>query len=160
MLGTDPDTRRAFVQETDADAQTRLTALDENGDKVWSRTPTIEATFDTTLLSGRILVRAGTRWSAYDAEDGRLLWTRLLPERPQFLPYGFELDSIPMLDTDRALVAGTTAPHVLDLRTGRMTSAALPTDGINTTYWPYQLAVSPRHLAVATNPGAVVLRRE
>jgi hypothetical protein len=41
-----------------------------------------------------------------------------------------------------------------------MTAARLPTDGINTTYWPYQLAVSPRHIAVATNTGAVVVRRE
>ena len=42
VLGTDPDTRRAFVQETDAGAQTRLTALDEQGDELWSRTPTRE----------------------------------------------------------------------------------------------------------------------
>ena len=145
VLGTDPETGTAFVQEwTDADGPTRLTALDEKGDEVWSTTPARETTFDATLLSGRILVRAGNRWSAYDAEDGRRLWTRLLPERPQFLPYGFELDSIPLLDADHALIGGTTALHTLDLRTGTMTSARLPTDGINTTYWPYQVAVSPR----------------
>ena len=74
VLGTDPETRTAFVQETDAGGQTRLTALDEKGDEVWSRTPARETTFDATLLSGRILVRAGNRWSAYDAEDGRRLW--------------------------------------------------------------------------------------
>jgi hypothetical protein len=93
-------------------------------------------------------------------EDGRRLWARTVPERPQFLPYGFELDNIPLLDSDHALIAGTTALHVLDLRTGEMTSAALPTDGINTTYWPYQVAVSPGLIAVATNTGAVVVRRE
>ncbi len=109
---------------------------------MWSRTPTREATFDAALMAGRILVRAGNRWSAYDTEAGRRLWTRLLPERPQFLPYGFELDSVPLLDADHALIGGTTALHTLDLRTGTMTSARLPTDGINTTYWPYQLAVS------------------
>ena len=160
VLGTDPETRRAFVQETGANGQTRLTALDENGNEVWSRTPTREATFDATLLSGRILVRAGNRWSAYDAEDGRRLWTRLLPERPQFLPYGFELDSVPLLDADHALIGGTTALHTLDLRNGTMTSARLPTDGINTTYWPYEVVVSPGLIGVATNTGAVVVRRE
>ena len=111
-------------------------------------------------MSGRLLVRAGNRWSAYDAEDGRRLWTRLLPERPQFLPYGFELDSVPLLDADHALIGGTTALHTLDLRNGTMTSARLPTDGINTTYWPYEVVVSPGLVGVATNTGAVVVRRE
>ena len=83
-----------------------------------------------------------------------------MPARPQFLPYGFELDSVPLLDADHVLIGGTTALHTLDLRTGAMTSAALPTDGINTTYWPYQLAVTDRLIAVATNTGAVVVRRE
>jgi hypothetical protein len=83
-----------------------------------------------------------------------------MPEKPQFLPYGFELADVPLLDPDHVLVGGTTALHTLDLRTGAMTSAALPTDGINTTYWPYQLAVSDRLIAVATNTAAVVVRRE
>ena len=160
VLGTDSDSRMAFVQETGADGRTRLTALDETGAEIWSRTPTREATFDATLLSGRILVRAGNRWSAYDAEDGRRLWTNLVPERPQFLPYGFELDSVPLLDPEHALIGGTTALHTLDLRNGTMTSARLPTDGINTTYWPYAVVVSPGLIGVATNTGAVVVRRE
>jgi outer membrane protein assembly factor BamB len=161
VLGTDPEARRAFVQERTADdGQARLTALNSDGDQIWSTTPTREATFDAALMSGRILVRAGNRWSAYDTEDGRRLWTRLLPERPQFLPYGFELNSVPLLDPDHALIGGTTALHTLDLRTGAMTSARLPTDGINTTYWPYQVAVSGGLIAVATNTGAVVVRRE
>jgi hypothetical protein len=91
---------------------------------------------------------------------GRRLWQRGVPARPQFLPYGFELDSVPLLDGDHVLIGGTTALHTLDLRTGAMTSAPLPTDGINTTYWPYQLAVSDGLIAVATNTAAVVVRRE
>ena len=83
-----------------------------------------------------------------------------MPSRPQFLPYGFELDSVPLLDDDHVLLGTTTALRTLDLRTGAMTSAALPTDGINTTYWPYQVAVSPGLIAVATNTGAAVVRRE
>ena len=89
-------------------------------------------------------MRAGDRWSAYDIADGHRLWTRPCPAQPQFLPYGFELDSVPLLDDDHVLIGGTTALHTLDLRTGAMTSAPLPTDGINTTYWPYQVAVSRR----------------
>jgi len=65
-----------------------------------------------------------------------------------------------LLDEDHVLIGGTTALHTLDLRTGTMTSAALPTDGINTTYWPYQAAVSSGLIAVATSTGAVVVQRE
>ena len=50
---------------------------------------------------------------------------------------------MPLLDDDHVLIGGTTALHTLDLDTGAITSAPLPTDGINTTYWPYQVAVSP-----------------
>jgi outer membrane protein assembly factor BamB len=161
VLGTAPDSGTTFVQEWNGETRSaRLIAIDAEGNQDWYAVPARGASFDATLRSGRILVRAGNRWSAYAIAGGHLLWSRLLPERPQFLPYGFELDSIPMLDSDHALIGGTTALHVLDLRTGAMTSAALPTDGINTTYWPYQVAVSPGLIAVATNTGAVVVRRE
>ena len=159
VLGTDSGT--AVVTEWDSRTRSaRLTAIDEHGRRRWSVVPARGAAFDATLRSGRVLVRAGTHWSAYDVAHGRLLWARVVPDRPQFLPYGFELDSIPLLDDDHALVGGTTALHTLDLRTGALTSAPLPTDGINTTYWPYQVVVSPQLIAVATNTGAVVVRRE
>ncbi len=161
VIGTDPAAGMAIVSDWSAQTQTtRLIAIDDQGSQAWYAVPARGAYFDATLRSGRVLVRAGSRWSAYAIEDGRRLWTRELPDRPQFLPYGFELDSIPMLDADHALIGGTTALHTLDLRTGRLTSAPLPTDGINTTFWPYQLAVSSGLIAVATNTGAVVLRRE
>ena len=41
-----------------------------------------------------------------------------------------------------------------------MTAGALPVDGISTTYWPYEVAVSEGLIAVATNTGAVVVRRD
>jgi hypothetical protein len=83
-----------------------------------------------------------------------------MPSRPQFLPYGFSLASVPLLDADHALIGTTTALRVLDLRTGSTAEhAPLPTDGINTTYWPYQVVVTDRLVGVATNTGAVVLRR-
>jgi outer membrane protein assembly factor BamB len=160
VLGTDPDSGTVFVQEWNGQTRSaRLIAIGDEGNQEWYAVPARGGNFDATLRSGRILVRTESRWSAYAIEDGHLLWTRVLPDRPQFLPYGYELDSIPMLDPEHALVAGTTALHVLDLRTGAMTSAALPTDGINTTYWPYQVAISPGLVAVATNTGAVVVRR-
>ncbi len=134
--------------------------IDSSGRQVWDAAPAGGARLDATLRSGRVLVRVDDRWSAYAVEDGRRLWSRLLPSRPQFLPYGFELDSIAMLDDDHALFGGTTAVHTMDLRTGRLASADLPTDGISTTYWTYQVAVSPGLIAVATNTGAVVVRRE
>jgi outer membrane protein assembly factor BamB len=161
VLGTDPDSRTAFVQEWNSTTKsTRLLALDEQGNQLWYAVPARGGYFDAALRSGRILVRAGNRWSAYDITNGDLLWQRTMPNRPQFLPYGFELDSVPLLDDDHVLLGTTTALRTLDLSTGAMTSAALPTDGINTTYWPYQVAVSPGLIAVATNTGAAVVRRE
>jgi outer membrane protein assembly factor BamB len=161
VLGTDPTTGTVVVQEWGARAGTALLrAINVKGNQEWFAVPARGDNFDATLRAGRILVRVGNHWSAYAIEDGHRLWRRTVPAKPQFLPYGFELDSIPMLDADHALVAGTSALHTLDLRTGAMTSAPLPTDGINTTYWPYEVAVSDRLIAVATNTGAVVFRRE
>jgi outer membrane protein assembly factor BamB len=161
VVGTDPGTGTFVVQEwNDRTGTTRLVARDRDGARVWSAVPARGSAFDATLRSATVLVRAGNRWAAYDIADGRRLWTRVVPNLPQFLPYGFELDSVPMLDERRALIGGTTALHTLDLRTGEMDPARLPTDGVNTTYWPYQLAVSPRLIAVATNTGAVLVRRE
>ena len=119
-----------------------LRAINEDGNQEWYAVPARGEYFDAALRAGRVLVRAGNRWSAYAVEGGHRLWTRTMPDKPQFLPYGFELDSVPLLDDDHVLIGGTTALHTLDLDTGEMTSAPLPTDGINTTYWPYQLAVS------------------
>jgi outer membrane protein assembly factor BamB len=161
VIGTDPDSGTALVSEWNTQTRTtRLLALDAEGTQVWAAIPASGSYFDAALRSGRVLVRAGSRWSAYEIENGRRLWTRVIPDRPQPLPYGFELDSISLLDADHALIGATTALHTLDLGTGKMTSAALPTDGINTTYWTYQVAISAGLIAVATNTGAVVLRRE
>jgi hypothetical protein len=106
-----------------------------------------------------VLVRGSTTLAAYDVASGRRVWQRPVPQQPQFFPYGYTLDSAPLLDADRLLLGTTTALRVLDVRSGAMRAYPLPTDGINTTYWPYQLAVSPRAVAVATNTGTVVLHR-
>ncbi len=161
VLGTDPAAGIAALQEwREQRGRAELRAVNREGNQQWYAVPAAGAPFDAALRNGRILVRAGTRWSAYDLLSGKRLWRRTVPDKPQFLPYGFELDSVPLLDEDHVLISGTTALHTLDLSTGAMTSAPLPTDGINTTYWPYQLAVSDHLIAVATNTGAVVVRRE
>ena len=122
--------------------------------------PKLGHTLDTALRAGRVLVRSGSRWVAYDAGTGRPLWRRTMPSKPQFLPYGFELDDVPLVDADHAVLGTTTGLRVLDLGTGALTATTpLPTDGINTTFWPYQVAVSEHLVAVATNTSAVVLRR-
>jgi hypothetical protein len=64
-----------------------------------------------------------------------------------------------MLDATHLLLGTTTAVRSLDLDTGRMTTYPLPTDGVDTTYWPYQVVVSGDLVTVVTNTGAVVLRR-
>ncbi len=161
VLGTDPGSGTVFVQDWSARTQTtRLLAIDRSGNLAWYAVPAQGDYFDAALRSGRILVRARNRWTAYAIADGHRLWQRTVPEQPQFLPYGFTLEAIPLLDADHVLIGGTTAVHTLDLRTGRLTSAPLPTDGINTTYWPYELAVSDHLIAIATNTAAVVVRRE
>jgi hypothetical protein len=53
----------------------------------------------------------------------------------------------------------TTDLVVLDVRNGSQEEYPLPVDGINTTYWPYQLAVTGDAIGVVTNTGAVVARR-
>lgn len=162
VVGTDPGSGVAVITEWSARRGSgTLRALDRHGRVLWSRVPFRGVHFDTALRSGRVLVRSGDRWSAYDARTGDVRWRRTMPSRPQFLPYGFTLDSVPLLDADHALLGTTTALRVLDLRDGSMRAHAdLPTDGINTTYWPYQVVVTDRLIGVATNTGAVVLRRD
>jgi hypothetical protein len=86
-------------------------------------------------------------------------WRLPYPDRPRFFPYGFDLDAAPMLDGHHLLLGTTTAVRALDLDTGALRTYPLPTDGISTTYWPYQLAVAGRLVVVVTNTGAVALRR-
>ena len=158
VVGTDPSLGVAVVEERTRSGG-RLLGLDAAGTQTWSLT-TGPDPVDSALRAGRLLVRSGLRWSAYDVRDGHRLWRLTVPTTPQFLPYGFELDGVPLLDADHALLGTTTALRVLDLSTGTMTAAPLPTDGISTTYWPYELAVTDHLVAVATNTGAVVVRRE
>ena len=88
------------------------------------------------------------------------MWQRAIPTKATFFPYGFTLDQMPSLDADHVLMPTTTALWILDVRTGTDVAYPLPTDGINTTYWPYQLVVTPNLLGVVTNTGAILAARE
>lgn len=160
VLGTDPASGRTVLMSWGAHGG-RVLALDRFGMPAWSVEPFPGYHLDATLRNGRVLVRGHDRLAAYDAATGRRLWQRLTPRGPsgQFFPYGFELDTVPFLDDDHVLLPTTTAVRSLDLDTGGMTSYPLPRDGINTTWWPYQLAVTDRLVAVVTNTGAVLLSR-
>lgn len=156
LLGTDPRTGLVVLTSWGATGG-RVFALDRDGDPAWSAEPFPGYHLDATLRAGRVLVRGHDRLAAFDAANGRRLWQRRTLVRPQFFPYGFELDSVPLLDDDRVLLPTTTAVRVLDLDTGRMSSYPLPRDGVSTTYWPYQLAVTGGAAAVVTNTGAVLV---
>lgn len=158
VVGTTPD-RVVVVRTTSGGAEPELVALDHEGREAWSRTPTRGTAFDATVRGGRVVVRAGTSWSAYAADDGAPLWDFAVPENPQLLPYGAVLDAMPSLDPDTLLVPGTQALVELDLTTGERAEVPLPVDGLSTTYWPYRVVAPPGLLAVATNTGAVVVRR-
>ena len=161
VIGVDASSGATYVQERrSGDLSGKIVAFDVDGNPLWSVVPARGTAYDVTLRGDRLLVRQQAGLSAYAASDGRRLWTRTVPARPQFFPYGFELDAVPSLDDDHLLLGTTAALRTLDLRTGGMSSAALPTDGISTTYWPYQVAVSADLIAVATNTGAVVVRRQ
>lgn len=157
VLGVADD--RVLLTRATTGAAPELVALDAKGREVWSVTPARGTAFDATVRDGRVVVRAGGTWSAYDVARGARLWRFTVPETPQLLPYGAVLEAMPSLDADTMLIGATDALLTLDLRTGRRSSSPLPTDGVATTYWPYRLVAPPGLLAVATNTGAVVVRR-
>jgi len=139
-------------------AETRLESQDVDGLVLWSkRLP--EATVDVALRGAIVLVRSARELSGYSA-DGAVLWRRPIPQDRTYIPYGYTLDQMPMLDDRHLLLPTTTSLQALDVRTGRSRDYALPTDGVSTTSWPYQLVSTDQLIGVVTNTGAVVADRE
>jgi outer membrane protein assembly factor BamB len=136
----------------------RLFALDDRGSERWSVAPS-DAAYETTLRGGVVLTKSAAALHGYDAATGELLWTTPVPTDRTYFPYGFTLSQMPSLDEGHVLVPTTSALVVLDVHDGSQVSYALPTDGISTTYWPYQLAVTQEAVGVVTNTGGVVARR-
>lgn len=137
----------------------RLFALSDTGEELWSTQPQ-DAAFESTLRGGVVVMKSAAALYGYDDRTGTLLWRKPVPTDRTYFPYGFTLDQMPSLDDTHVLVPTTTALAVLDVRDGTQADFALPVDGINTTYWPYQLMVTPDLLGVVTNTGAVVTRRD
>lgn len=147
-----------IVLRQDSSAGAELVALDRTGAVAWHRSA-VGLGDDFATAGSTILADTGHSFVGLDPATGAVRWTRPFPARPQYLPYGFVLAAQPMLDASHVLIGGTGGLHSLDLGTGAVTTYALPADGINTTYWPYQVVVTPRQIVVVTNIGAVVLNR-
>ncbi|MGO4254987.1 outer membrane protein assembly factor BamB family protein [Marmoricola sp. RAF53] len=135
-----------------------LLALDDEGGEVWRIRPAGDAV-ESTLRGDVVLMRTKTGLDAYDAATGKPRWHTDVPTDRTYFPYGFTLSQMPSLDATHVLMPTTTALRVLDVTTGKSAPYPLPTDGISTTYWPYQLAVTPKLLGVVTNTGGVVADR-
>jgi hypothetical protein len=137
----------------------RLLALSPEGTERWSTAPA-DAALEATLRGGTVIMKSAAAVYGYDAATGQQRWRTDIPTDRTYFPYGFTLDQMPSLDEAHVLMPTTTALVVLDVRDGSQVSYPLPVDGISTTYWPYQLAVTRDALAVVTNTGGVVARRD
>jgi outer membrane protein assembly factor BamB len=151
------DSGRAVVVERRTEG-IRMFALADDGTEQWSVEPQ-DAAYEATLRGGVVLMKSRSAIYGYDAATGDLLWTQPVPTDRTYFPYGFTLGQMPSLDDDHVLVPTTAALVVLDVHDGTQVSYPLPDDGINTTYWPYQLLATPDLLGVVTNTGAVVAQR-
>lgn len=158
VTGVSGETTVLVTRTTQVRDGLRLRALDATGAEIWERSPADDA-FESTLRGDVVLMRSRTGLDGYDVATGRSLWHKATPTDATYFPYGFTLDQMPSLDAGHVLMPTTTALRVLDVHTGADTSYALPTDGINTTYWPYQLAVTPHLIGIVTNVGGVVTGR-
>jgi outer membrane protein assembly factor BamB len=165
VVGADSAAGLVIVQQGSAAAGFGLVALDRNGQRVWASRPAGGAVADPALRADVIVVKTSRALLGVDARTGRRLWRTAYPgpgdsKQEQVFPYGFQIGAQPMLDADHMLLGSTAALRVLDLRTGTMVAYPLPTDGINTTFWPYQLAVTGDLIVMMTNIGAVAVERE
>jgi hypothetical protein len=140
-------------------AGVRLFALSDSGDELWSTVPQ-DAAYEATLRDGVVVMKSAAALYGYDDETGELLWKKPVPTDHTYFPYGFTLGQMPSLDDTRVLVPTTTDLVVLDVHDGSQVAYPLPVDGINTTYWPYQLLATPDLLGVVTNTGAIVAARQ
>lgn len=149
--------RLVLLERTPAGA-VRLVGLRPDGRRQWVHRLDPTA-LQTALRGGVVLLKTRTHYVGRDAVSGRSLWRWEIPTDRTFTPYGFTLTQMPALDERRVVMPTTTDLRVLDVRTGRTESYPLPRDGINTTYWPYQLLATDALVGVVTNTGAVVMER-
>ena len=132
----------------------QLVSLDLSGRPRWAVDLPAGTTADTALRAGTVVVRSARTLSGYDATSGAQRWTRPLPPSVAF-PLGFDLAVQPSVG-DRMLLGMTSGLVILDPRTGRSSTYALPA-GASATFWPYETVVSADSAIVETNAGAVLV---
>ncbi|HET6152835.1 MAG TPA: PQQ-binding-like beta-propeller repeat protein [Marmoricola sp.] len=147
-----------IIVETRSATGRELVALSGTGHQLWKVALAPDAA-EATVRGDVVLSARTSGLAAYDAATGKPVWHQAFPPKATYFPYGFTLDEMPSLDADHLLMATTTALVVLDVRTGAETAYALPTDGVNTTYWPYQLVATDKLFGVVTNTGGVLASR-
>lgn len=135
-----------------------LIGLDHAGEQLWQQ-ETPGGAFQAALRGGMVLLDAREALMAYDPATGKQAWVIELPAEDTFFPYGFTLAAVPSLSSEVVLLPTTDELWLLDVTTGEARTVELPTDGVSTTYWPYQLMVSPHFVAVITNIGGIVMDR-
>lgn len=136
-----------------------VSLLAADGSLNWQR-PLPEAAYSSTLRGDTVLVKSAAQVVAYKAANGEQRWSLAIPTDRTFFPYGFTLGLMPSLDETHVLVPTTTSLEVLDVTTGQHVDYPLPTDGVSTTYWPYQLVSTDRLIGIVTNTGGVLADRE
>jgi outer membrane protein assembly factor BamB len=136
----------------------RLRALDATGAEEWEVAPA-DGAFESTLRGEVVLMRSRTGLDGYSVATGKRLWHRAIPTDRTYFPYGFTLGQMPSLDASHVLVPTTTSLQVLTVTTGKYTDYPLPTDGVRTTYWPYQLVSTAALIGIVTNTGGVLADR-
>lgn len=135
-----------------------LVSVRPDGRRHWVRRLDPTA-LQSAMRGGVVLLKSRTHYLGHDAVTGKPLWKWKIPTDRTFTPYGFTLAQLPSLDAGHVLMPTTEDLRVLDVRTGKSVAYPMPTDGISTTFWPYQLLATDRLLGVVTNTGAVVVRR-
>lgn len=150
---------RVLVVVRSAAGVEMLALDDEDGSVLW-QVRTQGGAFEASLRGSVVLTKSPAGLVGYDARTGEVRWRFATPTDRTYFPYGLTLAQMPSLDEDHLLLPTTTALGVLDLTTGTATSQPLPTDGVSTTYWPYQVLVTEDLIGVITNTGGVLVRRE
>lgn len=131
---------------------------DEDGSVLW-QVRTQGGAFEASVRGAVVVTKSPAGLVGHDARTGEVRWRFVTPTDRTYFPYGFTLAQMPSLDAEHVLLPTTTSLGVLDVTTGKATSQPLPTDGVSTTYWPYQVLVTQDLIGVITNTGGVLARR-
>lgn len=156
VVGTTATSVLAMVRNATG---TDLVGLAVTGQEQW-RTELAAGAREATLREDVVVVRSKAGLDGYDVAAGKVRWHRAIPQDRPFIPLGFSLTQMPSIDAGHLLVPTVSSLELLDLADGSSVSYRMPTDGLSSAYFPYQLLVTARHLGVVGNTGAVLAARE